>query len=129
MHNSCAKKLFMTIATKEPANPAPAVRVRWWLLALGVIPLIGTAILAARLIWEQTVWTWERGPQMVGFSLAHGPGALLLLFPILLLIWISVAAVVTVGAMLRKRQVGATRWIILGLAISLLLVGELPDGF
>jgi hypothetical protein len=56
----------MTIATKDSVNPAPAVRVRWWLLVLGVIPLIGTALLAVRLIWEQTVWTWERGPQMVG---------------------------------------------------------------
>src|SRR5438876_5175713 len=84
MHNSCAKRLFMTIATKESANPAPAARVRWWLLALGVIPLIGTALLAGRLIWEQTVWTWERGPQMVGFSLAHGSSAVLLLAAFLL---------------------------------------------
>src|SRR5580704_14200389 len=81
MHNSCAKRLFMTIATKDSVNPAPAVRVRWWLLVLGVIPLIGTALLAGRLIWEQTVWTWERGPQMVGFSLAHGSSAVLLFAP------------------------------------------------
>jgi hypothetical protein len=26
---------------------------------------------AARILWEKTVWTWSRGPQMVGFSLMH----------------------------------------------------------
>jgi hypothetical protein len=50
-------------------------RLPQWLRISGVLVFMGSAILAARLIWEQTVWTWERGPQMVGFSLAHGPGA------------------------------------------------------
>jgi hypothetical protein len=40
-------------------------RIWWW----GSAPL-GLA-LAARLLWEKTVWTWTRGPQMVGFSLMH----------------------------------------------------------
>jgi len=36
--------------------------------------------LAARLVWEQTVWTWNSGLQMVGFSLMHsGLGAILIL--------------------------------------------------
>ena len=29
------------------------------------------ALFAARITWEKTVWTWSRGPQMVGFSLMH----------------------------------------------------------
>ncbi|SRR6266478_5744079 len=28
-------------------------------------------LFAARVAWEKTVWTWARGPQMVGFSLMH----------------------------------------------------------
>lgn len=36
------------------------------------------------LIWEQTVCTWRRGPQMVGYVLGHGPGALLILAPLIL---------------------------------------------
>jgi hypothetical protein len=26
---------------------------------------------AGRIAWEKTIWTWSRGPQMVGFSLMH----------------------------------------------------------
>src|SRR5580693_305455 len=120
MHNSCAKRLFMTIATKDSVNPAPAVRVRWWLLVLGVIPLIGTALLAGRLIWEQTVWTWERGPQMVGFSLAHGSSAVLLFAPFLLALWVAVALVLIVINLVKKRRIDTTTWAAFGLAVLLL---------
>jgi hypothetical protein len=45
------------------------------------IPIVAAAwVLAARLVWEQTVWSWDRGPQRVGFSLMHsGLGVLLIL--------------------------------------------------
>jgi hypothetical protein len=45
------------------------------------IPIVAAAwVLAARLVWEQTVWSWDRGPQMVGFALMHsGLGVLLIL--------------------------------------------------
>src|SRR5271154_1266597 len=129
MRNSCAKRLFMVIAAKQSANPAPAVRVRWWLLALGVIPLIGTTLLAGRLIWEQTVWTWERGPQLVGFSLAHGSGAVLLVFPLLLIMWTVVVVVITIRNKIRKQQIASARWIALAAAVLLLAMGELPAGF
>src|SRR5580704_13424683 len=104
MHNSGAKRLFITMASKDSENPAPGVRERWWLLVLGVIPLIGTALLAVRLIWEQTVWTWERGPQMVGFSLAHGSSAVLLFAPFLLGCWAAIALVVIVTNIVKKRK-------------------------
>jgi hypothetical protein len=100
----------MTSAAKESVNPVPAVRARWWLLALGVVPLIGTALLAGRLIWEQTVWTWERGPQMVGFSLAHGSGAVLLLAPFLLAIWVAVGGVLMVIDFVKKRRTDTPTW-------------------
>src|SRR5271168_5342948 len=129
MRNSCAKRLFMVIAAKQSANPAPAVRVRWWLLALGVIPLIGTALLTGRLIWEQTVWTWERGPQMVGFSLAHGSYAVLLLAPFLLVLWGSVALVLIVVNLCKKRRIDKLTLIAFGLALLLFSVDFLPSGF
>jgi hypothetical protein len=119
---------FMTIATSEPANPAPAVRVRWWLLALGVIPLIGAALLAGRLIWEQTVWTWEQGPQMVGFSLVHGPGAVLLLAPFLLALWAVVTLVLIVVAFVRKRRTDTPTWLAFGLAVLLFGLLSTPSG-
>jgi Ankyrin repeats (many copies) len=118
----------MTSAAKEPANPGPAVRARWWLLALGVVPLIGTALLAGRLIWEQTVWTWERGPQMVGFSLAHGSGAVLLLAPFLLAFWVAVGGVLIVIDFVKKRRTGTPTWAAVGLAVLLFGLLSVPGG-
>jgi hypothetical protein len=118
----------MTIATSEPANRVPAARVRWWLLALGAIPIIGTALLAGRLIWEQTVWTWERGPQMVGFSLAHGSGAVLLLAPFLLALWAVVTLVLIVLALVKKKRIDTPTWLAFGLAVLLFGLLSAPSG-
>jgi hypothetical protein len=47
---------------------------------LGLIFVPAALGLALRLVWEQTVWTWENGAQMVGFQLMHsGWGVLLIL--------------------------------------------------
>jgi hypothetical protein len=91
--------------------------------------LIGSAIFAARIVREQTVWTWQRGPQMVGFSLAHGAGAILFLTPLLLLIWLVVAPGFTIRDKIKKKRFGPARFALLGLAILLLILPSLPDGF
>lgn len=44
------------------------------LIGAGLLP--GTALLAGRLVYEQTIMTWWQGPQMVGFMLLHSPLAL-----------------------------------------------------
>lgn len=38
----------------------------WWWLAFAA-----SAPFYLRILWEQTALTWQRGPQMIGFSLAH----------------------------------------------------------
>jgi hypothetical protein len=117
-------------ASNEGAQSQTVVaRLPLWLRISGTVILVGSAMLSARLIWEQTVWTWERGPQMVGYSLAHGPSAVLLLFPFLLVIWTAAVIVLTVRSRIRKSQIAPTRWAALGLAVSLLALGELPDSF
>jgi hypothetical protein len=118
----------MTTAPKGSANPSPSVRVRWWLLALGVIPLIGTALLAGRLIWEQTALTWERGPQMVGFSLAHGSSGVLLLAPFFLAFWAAIALVMIVINLFRKRRTDTPTWAAFGLAALLFGLLFVPSG-
>src|SRR5262249_22117758 len=89
------------------------------LVAIGV-PFVAAAwILAARLIWEQTVWSWNSGPQMVGFSLMHSSiGALLVLASAAGVLW----AVATLIVMAIKRTTGG-RW-----AIGLLLAYGLAWG-
>ena len=49
---------------KDGAIPF-GLRLIWFFFA----PL--AILFAGRVMWEETVWTWERGPQMVGFSLLH----------------------------------------------------------
>src|SRR5580658_641069 len=118
----------MTVASEASAKPVPAVRVLWWLLALGVLPLIGTALLAGRLVWEQTVWTWERGPQMVGFSLAHGSGAVLLLAPFLLGFWAAIALIVIFTNLVKKRRTDTPTWAAFGLTVLLFGLLFVPSG-
>lgn len=56
-----------TVKRSQDASPEWMwLRPTWWLC------YPGTALLAARLVYEQTYLTWKYGPQMVGFSLAHG---------------------------------------------------------
>jgi ankyrin repeat protein len=44
---------------------------RWWTIT-GYVLLAGAALFAGRIIYEETILTWNNGPQMVGFALAHG---------------------------------------------------------
>ncbi len=67
----------------------------------GVGLALCSAALAARLVWEQTVLSWESGPQMVGFVLMHS-GVGILLFAALLAgsAW---TLVVLVASLVRRR--------------------------
>jgi hypothetical protein len=63
--------------------------------AIGISIAVTCCLFAARLGWEQTVWTWERGPQMVGFSLMHSGAGILLPIAFLLAgpLWVMWAMV------------------------------------
>jgi hypothetical protein len=52
-------------AVQTPSALPDSLKV-WWFFAFPI-----AALFAARIMWEKTVWTWSRGPQMVGFSLMH----------------------------------------------------------
>lgn len=110
--------------TEQIEQTVAPIRVRWWLLVSGVLPVLGTALLTGRLIWEQTVWTWQRGPQMVGFSLAHGQlGAISFFVPILLVLWTAIALVmIAIDLVKRRKRDTAT---CAGLVIALVLFGLL----
>ncbi len=120
---------FAARGTLGPESEASQAELPPWACIAGAIFTVGTTILFARLIWEETVWTWERGPQMVGFSLAHDVGALLFLFPVLLFVWAAIVLAVTIWSLVRKRRVSTMRWLALGAIALLFAVGSLPDGF
>src|SRR5579862_1970345 len=88
---------------------------------VGLLCVLFSAILAARLIWEQTALSVQRGPQMVGFSLIHsGIGALLFLGPLAGIAW---AVATAVAAVRRKSWPDPLRLGLLGaFSLSVLLM-------
>jgi hypothetical protein len=60
----------------------------------GWLIVLPSLYFAAHIVWEQTVWTWDSGPQMVGFSLMHsGIGGLLYLALYSGIIWVVAVAI------------------------------------
>jgi hypothetical protein len=99
------------------------------LVSLGGAATAFTAILAGRMVWEETFLTIQQGPQMLGFSLAHGAGAVLLFAPLLLSLWILVALIVLVVCLLRKRKLPRSYWLTLGGALAMIGALSIPPVF
>ena len=99
------------------------------LVLFGWVAILFSAILAGRLLWEETSLTIQRGPQMVGFSLAHGLGVVLFLGPMVLSLWILVAVVVLVVCVWRKRRLSRWYWLTLGGAIAMIGFLSIPQVF
>jgi len=52
------------------SDDAPGFGAAWRIAGYTLLAL--ESIFVARILYEETALTWERGPQMVGFALAHG---------------------------------------------------------
>jgi hypothetical protein len=107
----------------------PAKRPHRVLLTTGSLAIVFCAILAIRIVWEETSLTWQQGPQMIGFSLAHGLGGFLFFAPILLLLWVIVALITMVVALWRRRPLTTWFWSTLAASIIVLGVLTLPSVF
>jgi hypothetical protein len=94
---------------------------------VGVLAVLATVCLSARLVWEQTALTVSSGPQMVGFSLAHsGAGFFLLAAPFFAAIW----ALITFALIaFRKESFRNLTVLLLTVYISSVLVLFVPYGF
>jgi hypothetical protein len=110
-------------------QPAAAKTLPLMMLAIGFVLMFGSVVLAGRLIWEMTSLTWQYGPQMIGFSLAHGPGALLFLFPLALFVWLLASACTVIVWKAKRKVVPNRSWIALGSAVLALGLLSLPQGF
>lgn len=79
-------------------------------------------LLAGRAVWEQTVLSWERGPQMVGFSLMHsGLGVVLAFACYGAMGWVLLTLVLAVSSTRRHvpTVVGA---VVVGAALALVFL-------
>jgi hypothetical protein len=73
------------------------------LVVIGIPVVFLAALLTTRILWEETSLTFQQGPQMVGFSLAHGPYAYMLFTPIPFVLWLFVAVVTYFVTLVRKK--------------------------
>lgn len=96
---------------------------------MGVLAILFTAVLTVRMVWEETFLTLRDGPQMLGFSLAHGAGAFLFLAPVLLLLWLLVALIVLAVCLWRKKALSIWYWSTLAAAILVLGTLSIPPVF
>jgi len=99
------------------------------LLYFGIPTIVFAAVLTGRIVWEETALTMQRGPQMIGFSLAHGSGAILLFAPPLLAIWLVVAVLTSIICLWRKRAISKRFWLSVVSAIAVLGILAIPSVF
>jgi hypothetical protein len=95
-------------------------------LVLAGVPLVaGAVFLAVRLVWEQTVWSWNDGLQNVGFSLLHsGLGGILILATGVGALWVVALLI----AMIVKRSFGGP-WPIALLAAYVIACGAISTPY
>lgn len=95
-------------------------------LSLGFyFAVIPPALLAFDMVWENTLLSWERGPQMIGFTLSHTVG--IFLFPAILASLIWVAGTIVIPLFTRKWNMANIAG---AMAIVIFLgIAALPYGF
>jgi hypothetical protein len=115
--------------TPNSRNLHKATRSTKLLVALGMPAILFTVILAGRIVWEETFLTIQQGPQMIGFSLAHGVGGILFFAPLALSIWLVVALLIMAGCLWRKISLSNWYWSTLASAILALGFLSIPPAF
>lgn len=99
------------------------------LLSIGGLLILLSALLGARIVWEETLLTLREGPQMIGFSLAHGPGAFLLFAPFATALWLLAALVVLFVPPWRRRTLSIWYWSAVTGAVVTLGILSIPPAF
>jgi hypothetical protein len=96
----------------------------WWVCASPFAVLF-----AARILWEKTLLTWSRGPQMVGFALWHiHPGLALVgtLCSLAVALWLLIAIPY---AIMRRRDIEPSDWLMMACSVLVIVALALPDTF
>jgi hypothetical protein len=86
-------------------------------------------LFAGRIMWEKTVWTWSRGPQMVGFSMMHihpliAIGGMLGCLAVML--WLLPAIPY---AIVRRRAIGVMDVAMIACSLLVAAAVVIPDNF
>ncbi len=100
-----------------------------WLKVLWLCCSPVALLFSARIAWEKTVWTWTRGPQMVGFSLMHTDPLFAIvggLFAFGLMVWLVPAVVFLI---MRRRNITWPDVAMVGTGAFVTATILLPDTF
>jgi hypothetical protein len=84
---------------------------------------------ALRIGWEKTVWTWSRGPQLVGFSLMHMHPLFAIagmLFSLGVMIWLLAAIAYAIA---RRRKATTADFAMISAALLVAIAILIPDTF
>ena len=96
----------------------------WWVCASPFAFLF-----AARILWEKTIWTWSRGPQMVGFALWHiHPGFAVAgtLCSLAVALWLLISVPVAIA---RRHDIEPWDWLMMACSLLIIVALTLPDRF
>ena len=108
----------------ETQRALPYALQVWWLCSSPVALLF-----AVRIMWEKTVWTWARGPQMVGFSLMHVHPALAIIGTLgclALMVWLLPAVFY---AVVRRASISVSDMFMIAGAAFVAFAIVIPDTF
>jgi len=106
----------------EIKRALPGFLKMWWLC---VSPF--AMVFAARIMWEKTLWTWSRGPQMVGFSLMHLHPTLAifgLICSLSVMVWLMTAIPYAIA---RRRHIRMSDVFMMACAAFVVVVLVIPD--
>jgi hypothetical protein len=102
----------------EPTDSVPVVPR--WLIRIGKLSIPVTVFLALDLVYEQTLLTWSRGEQMVGFSVSHLLGPLIFLSVLMSYAFLLGMFLFLLICWLRKRTLPKIPWpLVLTLSVAL----------
>ena len=102
-----------------------------WLRIMGWIALPGTLAFAVDLIWEQTLLTWQRGPQMVGFALTHAHTGLFIFMVLSALtahLFLFCVLSLAIRDAIRRTPFRAPQWLEIMLLLCCVAVLYIPYG-
>lgn len=108
----------------ENLGALPSFLKLWWVCASPCAVLF-----AGRILWEKTIWTWSRGPQMVGFALWHiHPGFAVFgtLCCAAVVLWLLIAIPFAIA---RRHDLEPPDWLMMGCSVLVIVVVTLPDNF
>ncbi len=123
------KRVFVSQTMMDSIHPIPPKQSHRVLLFIGAPFILITSLVAWRIVWEETFLSLERGPQMIGFSMAHGPFVIFLLAPLAVLVWLIPMIIATIASLWQRKPLSSLFWTTLTLAITTLVLLALPPAF